>query len=204
MNSRSRRCAEVRIDVAGRLVGEQELRPRDHGARDRGALLLAARKHRRQRPHALAEPDPVQQLDHLVAVARPRPCRARAAAARRSRRWSDDRAGGNPGTRCRCGAAASPAHPCSSVATSWSNSVIRPRVGSQRQEQQAQQRGLAGARRAGQELERVRLDAEGEVAQRLPDPSRSAGPHSRIGPQPPSETSLPCPLICAAEGTLRP
>ena len=69
-NSRSRRCARVGIDVAGRLVGEQQLRPRDHRARDRGALLLAARQHRRQRAHAVAEPDPVQQLDHLVAIAR--------------------------------------------------------------------------------------------------------------------------------------
>src|SRR5579862_1429480 len=39
--------AEIRIDVAGRLVGEQKLRTGDHGARDRGALLLAAREHRR-------------------------------------------------------------------------------------------------------------------------------------------------------------
>src|SRR6266511_4968844 len=51
---------KIGIDVAGRLVGEQQLRPRDHRARDRGALLLAAREHRRERPHALAEPDPIQ------------------------------------------------------------------------------------------------------------------------------------------------
>src|SRR5215510_4168770 len=41
----------------------------DDRARDRGALLLAARQDRRQRPHAVAEPDPVQQLGDLVAVA---------------------------------------------------------------------------------------------------------------------------------------
>src|SRR5262249_10226409 len=40
---------QIWIDVAGGLVGEQELRPRDHRARDGGALLLAARQHRRQR-----------------------------------------------------------------------------------------------------------------------------------------------------------
>src|SRR6516162_1049509 len=61
---------QIRIDVAGRLIGKQELRARDHGARDRGALLLAAGEHRRERPHALAEPDPVQKLDDLVAKAR--------------------------------------------------------------------------------------------------------------------------------------
>ena len=60
---------QVGIDVAGRLVGEQKLWPRDHGAGDRRALLLAAREHRRQRPDALPETDPAQQLHHLVAEA---------------------------------------------------------------------------------------------------------------------------------------
>src|SRR5579872_4316526 len=45
---------QLRVHIAGRLVGEQQLRPRDDGARDRGTLLLAARQHRRQRPHAVA------------------------------------------------------------------------------------------------------------------------------------------------------
>src|SRR4051794_23251306 len=61
---------ERRIDAAGRLVGEQELRPRDHRARDRRALLLAARQDRRQRIHAVAETHPAQEVDHLLAVAR--------------------------------------------------------------------------------------------------------------------------------------
>ena len=61
------------------------------------------------------------------------------------------------------------------VATSWPNCVIRPRVGLQREKQQAQQRGLAGAGRAGEELEGMRLDAEGEVAQDLrPQPVAQA------------------------------
>src|SRR5262245_55781328 len=58
---------EARIDVAGRLVGEQKLGPCDHRARNRGALLFSARQHRRQRPHPLAKPDPLQQLDHFIA-----------------------------------------------------------------------------------------------------------------------------------------
>src|SRR5215469_292084 len=49
--------AEIGIDIAGRFVGEQKLRPRNHRTRDRGALLLAAREHRRQRAHAVAETD---------------------------------------------------------------------------------------------------------------------------------------------------
>jgi hypothetical protein len=53
-------ACERRIDVAGRLVREQKLGAHDEGTRDGGALLLAARQHRRQRVHALAEPDPAQ------------------------------------------------------------------------------------------------------------------------------------------------
>src|SRR5262249_43689978 len=56
------------IHIAGRLVRQQELRPRDHGPSDGGPLLLAAREHRRQRPHVFPEPDPAQQLGHLVIV----------------------------------------------------------------------------------------------------------------------------------------
>ena len=69
-NRRSSRCAIARIDVAGRLVGEQQFRLRDDGARDRGALLLAARQRRRQRGQPIAETDPAQQFDDLVAIAR--------------------------------------------------------------------------------------------------------------------------------------
>src|SRR5215216_3081425 len=60
---------ERRIDIAGGLVGQQQLGTRDDGTPDRGALLLPARQHRRQRPHAVAEPDPVQELGDFVAVA---------------------------------------------------------------------------------------------------------------------------------------
>src|SRR4029077_5488363 len=59
---------EIGIDVARWFVGEQQLRPRDHRARNRGALLFAAGEDRRQRPHAIAEPDPLQELDHLGPV----------------------------------------------------------------------------------------------------------------------------------------
>src|ERR1700685_2115651 len=45
---------EIGIDVAGGLIGEQKLRPRDHRARNRRALLLAAGEDRRQRPPAIA------------------------------------------------------------------------------------------------------------------------------------------------------
>src|SRR6266478_146330 len=59
---------QLRIHIAGGLIRQQELRPRDHGASDGSALLLAAREHRRPRPHVFPEPDPAQQLGHLVVV----------------------------------------------------------------------------------------------------------------------------------------
>ena len=102
---RSSRRRERRVDVAGRLVGEQQLGPRDQRAGDRGALLLAAGEDRRQHVHAVAEADPAQELDHLGAGSSPPPCPGRAAAGRRSRRWSGGRAGGNPGTPRPCGGA---------------------------------------------------------------------------------------------------
>src|SRR5579883_92832 len=59
----------VRIHIAGRLVGEQQLRPGDNGPGDCRALLLAARKDRWERPHAFAQANPMQELHHLLAVA---------------------------------------------------------------------------------------------------------------------------------------
>src|SRR5579871_2315518 len=59
---------QLRIHIAGRLVSQQQLRPSDHRPCDGSTLLFAAREHRRQRPHMLAQPDPVQQLDDLVIV----------------------------------------------------------------------------------------------------------------------------------------
>ncbi len=61
---------ERRVDVAGRLVGEQDLGLADQRAGDRGALLLPARQHRREGVHAVAEADPAEELDHVGAVAR--------------------------------------------------------------------------------------------------------------------------------------
>ena len=51
-----------RIEVAGRLVGEQEARLAGERARDRDALLLAARELRRQVLHARGEADELQRL----------------------------------------------------------------------------------------------------------------------------------------------
>src|SRR5262249_59747071 len=60
--------AELRIDISGRLLGEQQLWPCNHGARNCGPLFLAARQHRRQGVHALTETDPLQELDNFAAI----------------------------------------------------------------------------------------------------------------------------------------
>ena len=120
---------QVRIDVAGRLVGEQKLRPRDHRARDRRTLLFSAGEHRRQRRHAIAEPDPVARAPRPHRDSCPRHARSPAAAAPRFRRSSCDRAGGNPGTRSPMRRRSVASASLLSVAMSWPNRVISPRVG---------------------------------------------------------------------------
>jgi hypothetical protein len=48
------------IEIAGRLVGQQKLRPRGEGARQRHALLFAAGKVFRVMPQPFPEADPDQ------------------------------------------------------------------------------------------------------------------------------------------------
>src|SRR3981081_1266772 len=61
---------QSRVDVAGRLIGQQELRPRDYRAGYRGALLLSAGKDRRQGIHPLAEANPFQEINDFLAITR--------------------------------------------------------------------------------------------------------------------------------------
>ena len=51
------RIGGVLVEVAGRLVGQQERRLHDQRPRNRDALLLAARQHARPVRQALAEAD---------------------------------------------------------------------------------------------------------------------------------------------------
>ena len=57
----------VRVEVPGRLVADQERRVVDDRARDRDALLLAARELVRKRAHLVGEPDEREHLGHLAA-----------------------------------------------------------------------------------------------------------------------------------------
>src|SRR5580704_11204506 len=157
---------EIGIDVAGGLVGEQKLRPRDYRARNRRALLLAAGQNRRQRAHAIAETDPLQQLDHL----RPVLGLVLADDAQRQRHVL---VGGHVVEQAKILEHQADAAAQGGAAVLGQRRRILVEHGdqaagrTQRQEQHAQERGLAGARGAGEELERVGVDAEGQVAQNL-------------------------------------
>ncbi len=53
--------AHLRVEVAGRLVGEQDPRPADDRPGDGDALLLAARELRREVVHPRAEADAIER-----------------------------------------------------------------------------------------------------------------------------------------------
>ena len=89
------------IDVSGGLVRQQELRSRDHRACNRRSLLFTAREYWGQRPHPLAEANPVAATRSPHRDSSPPASPSPAAARRRSRRWSCGLAGGSPGTRSR-------------------------------------------------------------------------------------------------------
>ena len=63
---------QIGIEVAGRLVGEHELRVVDERARDGDALLLAARQLFGKRVHAVLQADPLQHLKGLALLRRQR------------------------------------------------------------------------------------------------------------------------------------
>ena len=98
------------VEVAGRLVGEQDRRIVGERAGDRDALLLAARELRRVVMAAIGEADLVQQ--RLGAGGRPCGRRRSPSARARSRARSATAAGGRTGRRSRCACrGAAPARP---------------------------------------------------------------------------------------------
>ena len=68
MKSRRRRRRHLRVDVTGRLVGEQKLGFADHRAGDSGALLLSAGQNRRIGVHPVAKSHPFQELGDVLRV----------------------------------------------------------------------------------------------------------------------------------------
>ena len=76
---------QIRIEVAGRLVGEDDRRIVDQRAGDGDALLLAAGELQRDRRSSGAAGRPTSAPGTCAAAAASPPCRARAARTRRSR-----------------------------------------------------------------------------------------------------------------------
>ena len=60
----------LRVEVAGRLVGDEQVRVGDDGARDRDALLLAARQLLRAVAGAMRQADGAERKQRRAAVAR--------------------------------------------------------------------------------------------------------------------------------------
>ena len=134
--------------------------------RDRRALLLSAREHRRQRRNAIAEPDPVQQFDHLLAIA----VLALADHPQRQSHVIEGRHVVEQPEILKHDADAPPQR--SEVVLAERGGIVaeqrnQPPRGPQREKQQTQKRGLAGARGSGEELKRMRIDAERKIPQDL-------------------------------------
>ena len=100
--------AGARVEVAGRLVGEQDRGPPDERPRDRHPLALAARELRRRVREPVRQPDGVQRLARPRPPRAPAPRRCRAARSRRCRARSSRRAGRTAGRRTRSRAPAAP------------------------------------------------------------------------------------------------
>src|SRR5947209_3462375 len=155
-----------RIDIAGRLVGEQQFGPHDQRACDRGALLLAAGENRRQDVHAVAEADPAQKLDDLAAI-------RGIVAALHAQGQRDILVSGEMIEQAEIledDADAAP-EPGDRVLVErgrlFAEQADQSARRLQRQENELQQRRLAGAGGAGQELKALRLDVEAEIVEDL-------------------------------------
>ena len=76
----------LRVQVRGRLVGQDDRRPLDDGARDGHALTLPAGQLGRPGIRPVGEPDPFERVHHRLVAARRAASPAPAAETRRSRR----------------------------------------------------------------------------------------------------------------------
>ena len=136
---------EVRVEVAGRLVGDQQRRLADDRARDADALLLAGRQLDRTVLLAAEQAHLVERGAHALADLLLRHARRSRAAGPRCRRPGGPSAACGPGTRCRSrgGTAGSSARQRRGVLAVHHQRAAR-RALDQRDE--LEQRALAGAR----------------------------------------------------------
>src|SRR5262245_9303244 len=157
---------EIRIDIAGRLVGEQQLWPCNHGAGDCGPLFLASRQHRGGLIDALRETDPLQELDDFAAIGgllfteyseRQGHIFISGQVIEQTKILEND-----ADAAAQRGAVV--LRQCGGIPIEHGNQTAR-RLN--RKKQQTQQRRLAGAGGAGKKLKRVAVDMKTQVAQDL-------------------------------------
>ena len=169
--------AGLAVEIAGRLVAQQQRRVGDDGARDADALLLAARELPRVVLRAIGRGRPRRAPSRRAACAAPRRGSSAAAAARRCARPSAPAAGCRAGRRSRCGARAS--------AASWPPDIwsmrcpptsIAPCGRAVEAAEQVQQRRLARPGRPHQREEVAARDVEVEPLQHV-DPLAAAVEH---------------------------
>ena len=155
-----------RIDVAGRLVGDEQFGPADHRAGDGDALLLAARQGRRAGAGAVGEADPGEHLpDRRLEILVLDPGDAQ--------RQRDIVEGGKMRDQPEIlEDDADPPAEAGQAAARHGDDVLAEQADqaaarAQREIEQLQQRGLAGARRAGEEIEAALAQRESEIGQGL-------------------------------------
>src|SRR5579863_610109 len=142
------------------------MRPRDDGARNRRPLLLAARQDRRQRVHSLTKTHPFEKIDDLLAVTRLLP-------AHYPERQGNVLIGSHVIEQPEVlQHDTDPLAQIGDLILAEQRDIMTEQIDEaagrpQRQEQQLQERGLTGTRRASEELEGMGGNQEIEVAQNL-------------------------------------
>ena len=160
--------AGLAIEIAGRLVAEQQRRVGDDRARDADALLLAARELARVVLGAIGEADDLQRDRHALAALGLRQAASAAAAARRCARRSAPAAGCRAGRRSRCAARASAtAAPPPRLADRDAADLDRAAGRRVEAADQVEQRRLARARRSHQREEVALRDLEVDALQHV-------------------------------------
>ena len=164
-------AAGLRVEVAGRLVGEEDRRPRDERARERDALLLAAGELGRAMRAPVGEPG---LLRAALRASAPRASRRRSTAAgRRSPRPSSIGSRlKNWKTKPMCSRRRRVSSGSSSVVISLPAIVDGAAGRLVEAGEDVHERRLAGARRAHDRDELPRLDVERDAAQARRPPSR--------------------------------
>src|SRR5690606_1905285 len=158
--------ADRLVDIAGRLVRQQQAWLVDHRARDGDALLLAARKQLRTGVDVLLEPDPAQQLGDMLqhlGVARAGDLERQRDVLERGQVVEQPEILEHHADLAAHGRHRAPRQGRDVAAEQGDQSPRR----TMREEQELQQRRLPSAADAGEKMERPRLQREGQVAQNL-------------------------------------